>query len=76
VHKGKNTGLVTIAKNKFVISPQRAATHGPDRQATNTVPIMSKKRGSFKARAQSVPPIKLIPTAIGISTSAFVENCL
>lgn len=72
---GKKTGLVTIAKNRLVISPQSAATQGPAKQATKTVPIMSRNSGSFNAE-QRVPPIKLIPTAIGINTSTFVEKFL
>lgn len=57
----------------LVNRPQSAATQGPDKHAITIVPIMSKNNGNFKAE-HSVPPIKLIPTAIGINTSDFVET--
>ena len=58
----------------MVSRPVRAATHGPDRHATTMVPIMSRNSGSLSAEHR-VPPMRLIPTAIGISTRHFVENC-
>jgi len=67
-------GLDTSARNMLVRKPTSAATQGPARAAERMVPIISRNNGSLRVDA-SVPPIRLIPTAIGMRTRDFVENC-
>ena len=68
------TGLATTAKNRFVKKPHKAPVHGPDKHAIMIVPIISRNKGSLSVE-HSVPPIRLIPTAMGINTNDFVADC-